>query len=223
MNRPVTTLVALLISLGVAGFGAVAVAKKPPGPHPGTSSISIVAKPNSITFGGATTVSGALTGAGNAGVTLTLQQSPYPFKAFAKVATAVTSSTGGYTFAALRPTVNTKYRVTGPKGLNSSDALVFVRKRVTLGVSDSTPAGGQRVRFSGKIYPPHVGMVVYIQRLTSRGYRTVARTLSTRSTSTRSAFSVKVRVNSSGRYRARVAADADHAVGTSLTRRLTVH
>jgi len=222
MNRAVATLVALLTSLAVAAVAAVAVAK-PPGPRPGTNSISIVAKPSPITFGGATAVSGALIGPGNAGVTLTLRQSPYPFKSFSKVTTAVTSSNGGYAFAGLRPTVNTKYRVTGPTGLNSSDLLVLVRKRVTLGVSDATPARGQRVRFSGKIYPTHVGMVVSIQRLTSNGYRTVARTASTANTTTRSAFSVKVRVRSDGRYRARVAADADHAAGNSRSRLLTVH
>jgi len=224
MNRSVATLVALLTSLAVAaGFGAIAVAKKPPGPHPGKNSISIVAKPSPITFGGATTVSGALNSLNKAGVTLTLQQSPYPFSGFSKLTTAVTSSSGKYAFAGLRPTVNTKYRVTGPTGLNSSDLLVLVRKRVTLGVSDATPARGQRVRFSGKIYPTHVGMVVSIQRLTSNGYRTVARTASTANTTTRSAFSVKVRVRSDGRYRARVAADANHAAGNSRSRLLTVH
>ena len=222
MNRSVATLVALLSSLAVAAVAAVAVAK-PPGPRPDRNSISIVAKPSPIRFGGATIVSGALPGPNNAGVTLTLQQSPYPFKGFSKVTTAVTSSSGGYAFAGLRPTVNTKYRVRGPKGLNSNDVPVFVRKRVTLGVSDSTPTSGQRVRFSGKVYPPHVGMVVSIQRKTSSGYRTVARTVSTANTPARSAFSVKVRVKSSGRYRARVAADADHAAGTSRSRLLTVH
>jgi plastocyanin len=98
------------------------------------------------------------------------------------------------------------------------------RIRVTLGVSDSTPRRGQRVRFSGSARPQHDGRLVYIQKRTRRGtYRTIARTRLRDAGASRSRYSRRLRIFRGGVFRARVLGDGDHRTGTSRTRRLVVH
>ena len=191
--------------------------------------LSIGARPNPLVWGGATTIAGQLTGARQtAGVDVTLRQNPYPytggFKALAKV---TTDAQGRYAFTR-KPKLNTRYEVQarprpGPN-VTSQTLQVRVRAKVTLRLSDSTPARGQRVRFSGSVYPAHDGRLVSLQRRTSTGrFVTVARTpLRHVLSGVRSSFARSLTIVAGGTYRAYVGGHADHSAGFAL-RSVVVH
>ena len=196
------------------------------------NAVTIGATPTTVTFGRATTIAGQVTGPGNTGVQVTLEEDPFPFGDGFKATTltATTDASGNYTLTVI-PSLNTHYRVaakTSPP-VTSGEVAVNVRVKVSLRLSDSTPAVGQVVRFSGLVSPAHNGKTVQIQRRTSTGrYRTIATTTLVATTPAkgveRSKFAKRIRVRSNGLYRARVApGDGDHVTGLSARRRATVH
>ncbi len=191
--------------------------------------LSIAARPNPLVWGGATTISGQLTGARQtAGVSVTLRQNPFPYTGgFKALATATTDAQGRYTFTR-KPKLNTRYEVQarprpGPN-VTSSALQVRVRAKVTLRLSDSTPARGQRVRFSGSVYPAHDGRLVSLQRRTSTGrFVTIARTpLRHVVSGVRSSFARSLTIRAGGVYRAYVGGHADHSAGFAR-RSIAVH
>lgn len=201
-------------------------------PPPGGNAVTIASSLARLTFGRATTISGQVTGADNAGVEVTLEENPYPYTSEFK-ATALkttTNATGNYALS-VTPAVNTHYRVTAKTKppVTSAETAVAVRVKVTLRLSDLTPAVGQRVKFSGTVTPAHDGKVARIQRRTSTGsWKTVGRATLVAATPlngvARSKFSKRMRINRNGTYRARVSpGDGDHAIGTSSRRSARVH
>ncbi len=218
MNRAVAT----GIALAVTGLTVVPIADgaKPPKQNKGKG-ITIAAAPNPVVFGRAIALSGRLSGNNHAGQTVSLQSDPYPYDRFAAAASAVTGSNGDVSFQQ-KPQVNTRYKLRqGPT--ESIVVTVLVRYRVSLGVSDSTPLAGRRVRFSGRACPTHDGAAVALQRRTSTGaWRTVRRT-TLRSASRCSTYSTRLRVRRDATYRTVVAGDAGHARGISPRRRIDVH
>ena len=101
---------------------------------------------------------------------------------------------------------------------------VFVRYRVSLSVSDSTPKRGQLVRFSGVVSPAANGRLLLLQRRGSDGvFRTSGRTTLLPRTATSVQFSLSKRIFRSGVYRAHIGADASHEPGNSRTRSLRAH
>ena len=187
----------------------------------GGAALTIASAAPRVVFGSSTTISGQLNGPGNAGVSVQLQQNPFPYTGgFKDVGTpVVTDSAGRYQFT-VTPALNTRYRVvakTAPP-TTSAEITIGVRLFVSRRVSDATPRRGQIVRFGGIVRPAHDGQVVAIQRRSSTGrYRTVAKTVLRKSSvSSRSIYSKRVRIYRSGRYRVRVATgDGDHLKGTS--------
>ncbi len=161
------------------------------------------------------------------GKTVTLEADPYPFadNGFAAKGTKTTDNNGTFSFAQA-PGLNTRYRVvasTTPK-VTSPVVTVTVAYAVGLTVSDSTPRRGQSVRFHGSVGPRKDGSTAFIQKRRSDGrYVTVARATLVAGTATRSVYSKRLAIRSSGTYRVRVSGDASHAAGTSRTRTLTVH
>ena len=193
---------------------------------PASSELTISARPNPITFGAATTISGKLKGPAKTGVLVTLQDNPAPYtRGFRDLATTTTDKSGDYGFSGVRPTLNTRYRATTlVPPATSSELLVPVRIRVALRRSDSTPAAGQRVRVSGSAAPEHDGRRVRIQRQTTAGsWRTVARVRLLDAGTGRSRYSSRIRGRRDATYRARVYRDADHATGTSQAKSVDVH
>jgi hypothetical protein len=192
-----------------------------PGHNPGGATLSLAAKPTPVVFGSATALSGRLTGTAKAGVTVTLREDPYPFGDGSKpVGSAVTDAQGDYSFTR-RPTVNTIFGVAaGPT--RSPNALVNVRIRMSLRVSDSTPEVGQLVRFKGRACPAHDGLTVAIQRRSSTGRYVTVRRTTLKAATTCSAYSRAFRIHRDGRYRV-TADDADHARGYSRSRVLDAH
>ena len=71
-------------------------------------SLAITAAPNPVTFGNPVTIEGTLSGTGNAGTAVQLQQSQFPYTAgFADVGNAeLTLSTGTFVFTSLMVAVN---------------------------------------------------------------------------------------------------------------------
>jgi hypothetical protein len=222
VNRPKK--IAIAASLAVAGvLAGAAQAAKAPKPPPTPTTLSIGVSTTHVTYGASVTLFGRLTGTGSANAPVSLQQAPYPYTHYSNVASGRTNATGAYSFGGVRPGLNTRYRVKVRK-VTSANPLVFVRYRVSLSVSDSTPKRGQRVRFSGVVAPAANGRLVLIQRRGANGvYRTTARALLTLRTTTSSRFSVTKRIFSTGTYRARLGADVAHEAGNSRTRRLRVH
>jgi hypothetical protein len=225
----------LLLPVAAAATAAIvaapAIAAKPGGGN-ATNTVSIAAAPTTLTFSRAATISGQVTGAGNAGIRVTLEEDPFPFGDGFKntTTTATTTATGSYTLAVV-PGVNTHYRVSAKTkpDVTSSEVAVNVRPKVSLSVGDSTPKSGSLVRFSGFVLPGHDGKTIRIQKRTSSGgYKTVASTTLVATTAvngvTRSKYAKRIRVRANGVYRASVTpGDGDHAAGVSSRRTLKVH
>jgi hypothetical protein len=207
------------VAVPLAGTGAA----KPPKP----GQLTLTATAPIITFGQKDTLSGRLQGGGG-GVTVQLQEQPAPFTGgFKNVAgaTATTDSQGTFSFV-VQPAVSTRYRAVAKASptVTSAELSVPVRFQVTLRLSDYTPARGQRVRFAGITAPAHDGATVYIQRRTATGgYRTVSRALLRHGIGSYSTYSARIRITSSGAFRARVLKDTLHATGTSRVKKERVH
>lgn len=212
-------------ALALAIPAGVAVAQAPV-----DSKLTIQARPNPVTYLGSVVVSGKLTGQKATGETVELEENPYPFtdNDFRKVATTKTAANGSYGGAGIpgfsrTPLFNTQFRTvakTGPP-TTSPAVTVLVRLRISLRVSDSTPAAGELVRFSGSVRPEHDGEVARIQRRTAGGdWATVARaTLRDVPGANRSRYSRRLRVSRDAAYRVRVIpTDGDHVTGTSRRR-----
>ena len=193
----------------------------------GTPAVTIAATPGVVTFGKPVTIAGRV--AGNPGVSVTLEQSPFPFAdPFTPVADGTTDAAANYSFQ-VTPGLNTRYHVTAKTAppATSADVTVRVRPKVTLRLSDRTPRRGQRVRFRGSVLPAHDGMAVRIQRKTRDGWKTIATPLLKPATPVngvaRSKYRKRIRIRRSGVYRTVMPADGDHARGKSPKRRAFVH
>jgi len=216
----------LALAAAIAGTPA-ALAAKPP--KPAGNAITIGAQASILVFSGATTLSGRLAGAGApGGVSVRLEQDdsrPYGDGYKPAGTTATTSNDGSYSFA-VKPLVNTQYRVVAQASpsVTSPGKLVSVRMLVGLRLSDTTPARGSLVRFSGSVFPAHDGRLVSIQRrLSTGGFVTVTRTTLRDAGDAKSTYSRRVRVLRAGVYRVKITADADHANGFSRMRSVAVH
>jgi hypothetical protein len=208
---PSIRVIALAVCAVAIPAGAIAA---PPQPVQVTIGIT----PSKVTFGKPAVVSG--TTAPN--TALTLRGDAFPYNgSFAQVAKTTSNAAGAYSFT-VTPDSNTQYRVDAKKG-KSPVATLLVRWKVTRTVSTKNPKRGSRVLFSGKVSPAHVGGTVSIQRRSGGVYKTVKTTTLAASTATSSAYSVRVRVRHTGRYRARVEGDGAHEAGNSRSVKLTVH
>jgi hypothetical protein len=186
------------------------------------AAFKLAASPSTIVFGQTTRLSGKVTSPGPVHTTVTLQTATSGTGPFTTAAITTSSSNGAYSFVQ-KPGSNTFYRAVA-NGVTSAPVRVAVRFRVTLFVSTTHPRSGQRVRFHGSVAPAHNGFRVRIQRLGSDGrWHTLARPLLHQSVGNSSAYSTRIRVRRSGRYRATVAPDAHNARGFSRLIRIQVH
>ena len=103
--------------------------------------LALAANPNPVAFGAPSTLAGTLSGTGNAGRPIQLQQKPFPFTtAFANVGNAqLTNAQGGFAFALLSVPLTTQYRVL------VTDKASVVSPILTVNVTWSS-APGRRAR-----------------------------------------------------------------------------
>jgi hypothetical protein len=183
------------------------------------SKFSLTKQQQATVYGGSVTVSGTLTGTGNAARKIVLQESPYPFLTeFATVGLpSVTGPTGAFSFRVPRLAISTQYRVStlDPRPVFSSLLTVDAAYRVTLKVKTSSHKG--IVRLYGTVTPAAVGAKVLFQlrkkvrpghteKTEERTTRFATRFTTTvkRGTKSVSRFSAVVKVTDGGTYQARV-------------------
>jgi hypothetical protein len=184
--------------------------------------ILLSARPAAVTFGRSVVLSGQLFSGQPRGVRITLLESPFPFAGLNAVATTTTDGLGRYSFART-PSVNTRYAVStgGRPAVQSAPRTVFVRIALTLGVSSTRPASGQRVFFSGFSSPAMTGRLVVLERLVGRVWRRAGQVrLFATGNPLLSRYRTAIVVRRGGLYRAHVGHDASHAPGTSVARLL---
>ena len=194
-------------------------------PAPPPNTVTVSPNPATIVFGGATTLSGQLTGQQNAGVTITLQQLPFPFSgAFQNAGTTATDNAGNFSFN-VTPTINTRYQVrarTNPQ-VTSPVTQATVAYATSMKTRGKRVSSGKRVRFSGVALPAHDGATVMIEKRGKGGvYRKIAQTTLKHSTLPQSTYSRTVRLHRSGVFRVHVLGDLSRADGFSAPKRIRV-
>jgi hypothetical protein len=170
------------------------------------------------------TLGGQVFGTAVAGITVTLQENPYPFAGWNDVSTTTTDASGKYQFIRQLKT-NTAWRVvagTKPPG-TSNTAFVLQQDSVTLKASTTRPKRHHTVLFNGFAKPARFGFPVYIQRLGRTGWHTVltAKLTITAIPDTVS-YAVRLRRVVSGVYRAYVPGGYDHLAAASTAERITI-
>jgi hypothetical protein len=185
--------------------------------------VTLTAAPDAITFGQLTSLSGRVLPPRPAHVTVILQSAAALGGPWSGVGIATASSSGAYSFTRLSPSAGTYYRVLAD-GATSAPVRVLVHFRVGVRVSRLHPARGSLVRFHGRVGPRRNGLRVLVQRLGPRGrWHTIRRTRLGGAGGGLSSYSVRVRIERSGRYRVFVGPDATHGAGRSRTVRIRVH
>jgi hypothetical protein len=191
-----------------------------------TTRPAVVLSTNTFTagFNGSVTLSGQVLGAAVAGITVSLQENPFPFAGFTEVSTTTTDAAGRYQF--IRPIhMNTAWRVvagTRPPG-TSNTAFVLEADLIGIKVNTSRPKKGHTVLFTGFSLPARPGSPVYIQRLGRGGWHTVTKaTLSATPVPDTVSYAVRLRRVVSGLYRAYVPGGYDHVAAASSSKRIRV-
>jgi hypothetical protein len=188
------------------------------------SAVALNASKTVAKFNESVTLAGQVFGTAVAGITVTLQENPYPFTDWTDVATTTADAAGRYQFIrALRS--NTAWRAvagTKPPG-TSNTAFVLQSDQVSLKASTSRPRRGRSVLFTGFSLPARVDNAVYIQRLGKHGWRRVlSAKLSVTPIPDTASYSVRLKKVVSGVYRAYVPGGYDHVEAASAAKRVTV-
>jgi len=169
-------------------------------------SLAITAAPNPVPFGGPVTVEGTLSGTGNTGAAVQLQQSAFPYTAgFANVGNPeLTLSNGTFVFNELGLALNTEYRV-----VSGNVASPVVAVSVALAVMLNHRATGTHrrptVHFSGTIAPAEPSARIAFERLVGTQWRVISGTVASPTVTNEVAtFSKTVRIHQGGFFRALV-------------------
>ena len=186
--------------------------------------VSILAAPQTVLYGRSATISGQVFGSSVGGITVSLQEEPYPFTGFTSVATTTTDATGHYQF--IRAVLaNTAYRVTAqtkPAG-TSTTAFAYEQDTITLKANTYHPRRHKTVLFTGTSSPARVGAQVLVQRLGRGGWHTVLRAkLTATPNPVAASYAVRLRRVVSGSYRAVMPTGWDHVAGISGTRHIKI-
>lgn len=140
--------------------------------------LTLTASPGSVSVGGATTLSGNLSGTGNAGKQVLLQSFPFGSPAFANYGNAqVVDAAGNFAFNVLGVSVNTAYRVVLPKDADIVSPVVFVTVPIRVRLkADPHVKTRRRGTFKGTVSPSVPGAAVEIQNRFHGQWVTIART-----------------------------------------------
>jgi hypothetical protein len=189
--------------------------------------LALNATPNPVVFGAGTTVAGQLTGTGNGGQQIVLQQRAFPFTSgFANVGNAiVTDANGNFAFPALALPATTQVRAqTSDKKVTSAVATVTVAVKVSTTVRTRVKRG-RLLRFSGSIRPGRDGAQYAVQKLGRSGqWVTVAGGITRKGGQGFSTYSRRIRVRRGGQYRVFVRiVDGNYTSGIGRTVTLRTH
>lgn len=169
--------------------------------------LAIAATPNPVVFGSPATITGTLTGTGNAGRQVQLQHRAFPYTTdFANLGNAVvTDAAGNFAIPLLPPPATAQYRVVATEGRGGAVSPILtlgVAVSVKTNVSATRVKRGRSVRFSGTIRPARPGAQWAVQKATRDGrWVTVAGSITRGGSTSFSGFSKKVRIPRGGRYR----------------------
>lgn len=180
---------------------------------------SLAANPNPATWGTGATLAGQLTGTGNAGRTVKLQERAFPFTTgFTDIGNAlVTDANGGFAFAVPLLTVTTQFRVmtVGTPRATSPIVIVGCAVRVGVKVNHSRVHRGSRVRFSGHVTPANDGALFAVQRLKKGQWVTVKGGSLRHGSQTSSRYRKTMRIRHFGKYRVFVGVNNQNTSGVS--------
>jgi hypothetical protein len=173
--------------------------------------LALTAAPNPVVFGGLTTLSGTLSGSGNAGRPVQLQQSPFPFTSgFANVANAqLADAQGGFSFTVLSVPLTTQYRVlvADRPSVISPVVTVSVQVLVRTSVTHRHVRRGAKVRFSGTVRPAVPNVPMAIQKLGASGrWVTLTGSITRPGGNGFALYGKTLRIKRGGRYRVYVGA-----------------
>jgi hypothetical protein len=169
--------------------------------------LALNASPNPVVFGGATTLAGTLSGTGNNGRAVQLQQNPFPFTAgFTNVGNAqITDAQGNFAFALLTVPLTTQYRVlvANSPAIVSPIATVSVQVLVRTSVTHRHVRRGRKIRFSGTVRPAATNVPLAIQKLASnhKDWVTVAGSITRPGGQGYAVYGKTIRVRRGGSYR----------------------
>jgi hypothetical protein len=185
------------------------------------SAVVLNASKTAAKFNESVTLGGQVFGTAVAGITVTLQENPYPFAGWTDVATTTADAGGRYQFIrALRS--NSAWRAvagTKPPG-TSNTAFVLQADSVSLKASTSRPRRRHTVLFTGFAQPARIGGPVYIQRLGRR--RVLTAKLSVTPIPDTASYAVRLKRVVNGVYRAYVPGGYDHMAAASAAKRVSV-
>jgi hypothetical protein len=190
--------------------------------------LALNATPNPVVFGGLTTLSGTLSGSGNTGRGVQLQQNPFPFTSgFSNVANAqLTDAAGNFSFTVLSVPLTTQYRVlvTNNQAIVSPVVTVSVQVLVRTSVTHRHVRRGAKVRFSGTVRPAVPNVPLAIQKLASnhRDWVTVSGSITRPGGNGYAVYGKTVRVKRGGRYRVYVGASGG-TFAPGFGRTITIH
>jgi hypothetical protein len=132
---------------------------------------TLAASKNPVTYGGAVTLTGKLTGSRVSGVRVRLQTTAFPFDSpFADTGNALKStSSGAYTFTLPAVTRTTRALVIADGLPSILSGIVVVRSAVRAGITSLTRRADGRVVVRGRVIPATSGGVAALQRQSAAG------------------------------------------------------
>ena len=164
--------------------------------------LALAATPNPVPFGAPSTLAGTLSGTGNAGRPIQLQQKPFPFTtAFANVGNAqLTNAQGGFSFALLSVPLTTQYRVLVTNKTSVVSPILTVNVTVVVGTRTTRTHvhRGGHVHFSGSVHPNVANLPIAIQKLNAKNHWV---TISGTITRNGGVYGKTVRIRRGGSYR----------------------
>jgi hypothetical protein len=164
--------------------------------------LALAATPNPVAFGAPSTLAGTLSGTGNAGRPIRLQQKPFPFTGkFANVGNVqLTNAQGAFSFALLSVPLTTQYRVLVTDQTSVVSPILTVSVSVVVGTKTTRTHvhRGGHVHFSGTIKPNVPNVPVAIQKLNAKKHWVTISGTITREGGT---YSKTIRIRRGGSYR----------------------
>ena len=164
--------------------------------------LALAAAPNPVAFGAPSTLAGTLSGTGNAGRPIRLQQKPFPFTGpFANVGNVqLTNAQGAFSFALLSVPLTTQYRVLVTDQASVVSPVLTVSVSVVVGTRTTSTHvhRGGHVHFSGTIKPNVANVPVAIQKLNAKKHWV---TISGTITRNGGVYSKTIRIRRGGSYR----------------------